>query len=64
MIDYVPFGVTKLKKNQQVKKWYRIEKVSILSIFAQIYSVSYRFKIFWYRPPLHCNHLIEQSAAE
>ena len=27
MIDYVHFGVTKLKKNQQVKKnWYRIEK--------------------------------------
>ena len=26
MIDHVPFCVTKFFKNQQVKKWYHIEK--------------------------------------
>ena len=53
MIDYVPFGVTKFLKINRLKKIGIVsKKVSILSIFAQIYSVLYRFKILWYRPPL------------
>ena len=32
--------------------WYHIDYVSIFSIPASKYSVSYRFSIYWYRPSL------------
>ena len=51
MIDYVPFGVT-IFLNQQVKNGIISKKIWILTISAQIYLVSYRFKNLRYGQPL------------
>ena len=67
MIHYVPFGVTKIFLNQQVKNGIVSKKVSILSIFAQTNSVSYQLQNLWYwpyRPPLIYTEVLRYKEAQ